>query len=344
MMPYIKIQIAVLSLACILFINLTGNCLAEIRISFLDHAQALEETLTLLLKHGCQKDSVAGFKAAVADYYKAPNPCDTPRFPVEREGFYYFIDVKDLLNRMDGNMGNGKGNGRPSINCSGAVALLMNNMGLSAVNVIINLTKEGVADYPSTEHNFIIGVSEERNRIFKLTNVQIRTNDYQAAVSLFAPRFVPVPTSGKTDAEKLFTLQVERWKADELHWHPAIGIVAVHMYESVTPSEKQILLWRDHLGLCFKDAGRVILIEKTSLTGPFLRGDFNSEDELAEFLIGAVLKPSLGIERKKDLRHFLISINDRLIRSYNLPEKEVQNKDSSNKVSHVIVPVPKPER
>ena len=117
-------------------------------------------------------------------------------------------------------------------------------------------------------------------------------------------------------------------------WLPASRLVLgfVPHPARVAPRAAVSHLGRNHdYALRLKDGGRIILIQKSSPEGPFVRADFTSEDELAEFLVGDALKSGSVLETRLDL-HYLVSIDDRLIRLHDPTTQQLQNRKCYNKV------------
>jgi hypothetical protein len=78
-------------------------------------------------------------------------------------------------------------------------------------------------------------------------------------------------------------------------------------------SAKRGFLKADHAFLCFKTGNKITTLEKTSPTGPFIRGEFENEKDLAAYASTAERTDS---NNPKDIDYgvtVIVSLNDRLI-------------------------------
>src|SRR6185436_6118003 len=92
---------------------------AEVRVSFLQDANSLKDTLDLLIQCGCTHEGTAVFKRAVQSYYSEPFEPNLSRFPIATNGFYTFGSPQALISayfeRLDHS---------PGFNCADAIVAL----------------------------------------------------------------------------------------------------------------------------------------------------------------------------------------------------------------------------
>lgn len=284
---------------------------AEIRISLLDDENVLNETATLLRENGCSDASVEGFKKAV--HYHKTDAFDSSKLPRPVAGFYTFKNVTELnhaipdpfLKEQSQKIKDGRSVtdlNHNSLVCLDLVILLLKDTGAKAPRLKEDFASKHFAQERTIENSDPIAFHIEpitnadfykdgSNLLYPvsvytfITGLNRTTNEVDLAISLKGERQLP----GKfedTDAaiQKLFTDWTQLQARDGLQFPEKLKVV----FCGYIPMKYRC--WAvDHIAVCFEHGGKLIYLEKNGSRGPFLRADFNNEDELSAFVAEKLL-------------------------------------------------------
>ncbi len=304
----------------VLFSSGTGCAFgAAFRLSFLDDQATLADACQLLKERGFSDDSVASFKKIVEHHNRNGNRVDKTRFPAPRNGFYEFNDFGDFTNRTRTPFGltpTDHSSAQDTLTCWDAACLLLHGAGCGAPDFEKDLLSRGVVLPQAGPKAFRSAYSSLvfPERGYKRLVGQRRPEaETQLIYSMRATRAVmgADPTSE------------EAWRSAFATWVQSLkegGFVFPRNFQLgvgffVYP--KQRYFRANHAFLCLPEKGRLICLEKDGSPGPYVRMEFESEEDMALFMSWPLLEdrkdPKLQYLRGAPA---LISLNERLIGVY----------------------------
>jgi hypothetical protein len=309
----LKLNTAIVAFAFVVFSMAAG----EIRLSFLQEDQILNDTCDLMKKRGVSVMAVENFQHLVKFHNAGGNGVDTKHFPPSKAGWYEFNSLVDLANRQACEFPRAKG--KQTLVCFDVLALLLNGAGLKAEKL-----------YENFEAKEILEVSPDRKKIEPAKMEVFQTgagllypaNGYEYFVgcprseaetklglALRAPRKIRV---GETETdEKLRARFAEHVKVLRQDGFEFSGQMQVGMVFYV--DAKRGYMKSDHAFLCFKSGKTLTTVEKTSPTGPFIRGEFEDPNDLAAYASTAERTDSNNPEDSDYGETVITTLNDEVI-------------------------------
>jgi hypothetical protein len=292
---------------------------AEFGISFLEKSQILAETCSVLKSIGVSDESTRTFIRLVEWQNQGGNGVDISRFPVQTNGVYFFNGITDFTNRVTHFFTEAKG--KPTFMCFDVAFLLLKDIGLRAEFVdqdfesknIINVTPERLQGPISkstllTATNILCPPEGYRALVGKARSDEER----KLGITLHAARRLPPKiTDSEADLRTAFADFVVRVKQDGFAF-PDNFKVGLVFYVDV----RRRFMKTDHAFLCIPKADHLIIVEKDNSPGPFVRGDFRSENDLAEYVS---LSQRRDTNDPKDVDYgssVLVTLNERLIKIF----------------------------
>lgn len=298
---------------------------AEFRLSFLDAAPVLADTCQLLKETGFSEESVATFKKLVEQHNKWGTRVNRKRFPAPHEGYYEFRDLSDLTNRLQTLL-----HWTPlwpvldqrSFTCFDAACMLLRGAGCESPDFEKDLKARCVVLWKEGPETF-------RSQY---KSVLIPERDYRYLVG--RPR---------SEAETQLVLSVRAWRTitatnlmNEMAWREAFGTFVGGMKDGgfvypqkfklglgffvlLNSGESRVYLSASHAFICIPKGNRLICLEKNGSPGPYVRAEFECEEDLARYISWPMLEdakhPKLGVRGCP----VLVSLNERVLGVY-LPD------------------------
>jgi hypothetical protein len=318
--------------AVIGFLSIVAACLPlsglEIRVSLLTDDSVLNDTSKLLRQNGSSSESVEAFKKAV-QFHKTDLFDATP-FPKPEAGFHPFNNVTQLNQAI------------PDPFCLKVTTNDMNHNSLACLDIVVLLIKDAGAKAPRLRDDFAnkhfakqesVDGSDKPAFIIKpatspefykdgrtllyptngytwITGLTRASNEVDLAVSLKGERQLPGKFEDTDESIKtLFADWNKLREKDGLQFPEKIKVVSC----GYIPMKYHY--WAiDHLAACLKHQGKLIYLEKNGPRGPFLRVDFNNENELGDFVANKLLPDSRNPKVINFGAPVFVAINDRLVR------------------------------
>lgn len=300
---------------------------SEIRVSLLDDASVLDETAQLLERNGSSAESIEAFKRAVRFHHT--DLFDGSRFPARAAGYYLFKNVDALNVAMpDPFCEQTKTNdlSHNSLVCLDVAVLLVRDAGAGALLLRDNFAEKHFAKRKneSTQNRTASQITSVTNFSFYqdgrtlmypktvytwITGLARMEREVDLAVSLKGERRLP-DTYNDTTAplQKMFSDWNALRRKDGLKFPDKIQIITGG-YLSV--HDRYVTI--DHIAICVRDGSRIVFLEKNGPRGPFLRADFNSEDEITRYFVHKLLPASHDSSSANFNEPVFVSINDRLL-------------------------------
>jgi hypothetical protein len=293
----------------------------DFRLSFIDEKPVLEDTCQLLKGNGISEDSVAKFKKLVEDHNLSGNRVDRSKFPPLRGGFYEFSNFADFTNRVACGFSETPGNNsfpQTTLMCFDVACLLLSGAGCGASHLEDDLTLKGFVSVkpdgsvvPVTPEKFrtAIGVLFPANGYEQLVGSSRSATETQIGLSLRAKRRLPSGFKNTdNDLRSVFAVHIRDVKKDgfEFPKNCRIGL-------GLVVNAKLNYIMGDHAFICIKKSGRFICLEKNGPKGPYVRVEFKSEKDLAQYMSWDLLLDVANPETTNFGSCVLISLNERLI-------------------------------
>lgn len=304
-------------LLLLLAISSPGQVFAsDFRITFLEPPAALNETCTMLQTAGVPQETIGIFYRLVLWQNEGGNGVDTTKFRASTNGAYLFHGLEDFTNRITHFFSESKG--KPTFMCFDAACLLLYATGLRADSLESDFGSKNIIDV--TPQRELLPLSKEV--LASATNILTPPVGYRELVgkprsdgerklglALHAGRRLAAGADN-TDASlhSTFGRFLEDVRKDGFLFPTNFNLGMVFYVDT-----KRGFIKTDHAFLCFPRGRSYTILEKDNSPGPYVRADFESESDLAEYV-------SLGERRDTNNPNdvdfgssVLVSLNDRLI-------------------------------
>ncbi|MGC3957202.1 MAG: hypothetical protein QM813_04310 [Verrucomicrobiota bacterium] len=302
--------------ALFLCAQVIAACGGEIRLNFLELEATREEIHTLLATNEIPEPATNEFLRLVRFHNEGGCGVATNMFPIRQNGEFKFQSVGDLTNRLDGPLGQTKG--KPTLVCFDVVGLLLHGAGYGAEQVLDNFDmKEVVQVAPD-------GKAEpaKLDAFRKASGLLFPPNGYKALVgrersegetrlglSLRAPRRIRKESvSSEEKVKLLFNKHVKALQSDGFKFPKKFQLGMVFFVNT-----NQGYMVADHAFLAFNQAEKLTTIEKFGSQGPYVRGQFATETDLAIYASFGVLACANDPHDRDFGALVIVSLNDRLI-------------------------------
>lgn len=276
-------------LLCVLLAGLTTQAQAgSVRISFLQDAQSLADTASILQSNGAPKASLEAFQKAVRHYYATPFKLDTTKFPAPAQGFYHFDSVDAFLSALPTN-GLECADHNPGINCYDTVICLAGDrmkcslditdkhrcgVRYRLTNEIINITWAS-----SVTQALHVAYPEDYNKARLLVTGQ-KWSDAQKCISIALSLVASLPpfTYQWNLRRAVFDTLKLHWARHHVQFGKGLQVVLLH---NAAPAARY--MDTVHAGLLIKQASGFTYIEKQGPKDLFFRMDFKDISDLLKF-------------------------------------------------------------
>ncbi|MGA2786691.1 MAG: hypothetical protein ABSF60_04115 [Verrucomicrobiota bacterium] len=307
-----------IAMLVLLFELVSGVCSgAAFRLSFLDQESTLADTCQLLKQAGVSEESVSTFKKLVEHHNRHGNRVDKTNFPVAKGGFYEFRDLADFTNRLRAAFYLTPTDHSPdqdTFTCFDAACLLLYGAGCRAPDFEKNLNSKDIvlskADPQTFRSEYHWALFPEK-RYERLTGKARSEGETQLILSIRATRVLASPDATNDLAWRAgFTSYVRELKEGGFVFPGSfkLGLVFFAM-----PNGQFIA---DHAFLCIPNQGRLVCVEKASSPGPYVRTEFESEEDLARYISWSFLEIASNPKLKVPGTVVFVSLNDKLVGVY----------------------------
>jgi hypothetical protein len=294
---------------------------ADFRLSFLDEKPVLDDACQLLRENGFPEDSVVTFKKLVEDHNRPGNRVDRTLFPPLRDGYYEFGSFADFTNRMSRGFSETPGDNSLTQNtlmCFDVVCLLLKGAGCDAPRLQDHFASKGFVSVeqggsltPATYETLhsAIGILSPTNSYELLVGRPRSEAETEMGLSLRAKRRLPGDCANTDKGlRSIFASRIRGVKSDGFKFprncKVGLGLVV---------NTRLHYVWGDHAFICIQKKGRFICLEKNGPKGPYVRVEFKSEKDLAQYMSWDLLLDAANPKARDYGSSVLISLNDRLI-------------------------------
>ncbi len=291
---------------------------AAFRLSFLDQEGVLTDTCQLLSESGFSAGSVATFRKLVEHHNRKGNRVDRTRFPTPREGYYEFRELSDLTNRLQTLLHwtpSERSLDQRTFTCFDVACLLLRGAGCGCPDFENDLQSKGVvlstnglrtfrSDYcwtlfPEPDYEYLVGQARSEAETRLLLSVRVG-------------REITGPDPGNEIAWRGAFATFVRGMKESGFAFPQRFKLGLGFYVSV----KTRYFGADHAFICSPKRGRMICLEKNGSPGPYVRAEFESEQDVARYMSWQMLEDAKDPKLNAYGRPVLVSLNDRLLGVY----------------------------
>jgi len=292
------LQKAVLWLVLLLGPMFRTACGEEFRLSLLDEAPPLEETCRVLRAAGVSEPTVSAFRKLVSYHNQLGNGVDTATFPRRESGFYRFRDASDLVRRLPKPFGRTISGTTPehrTLMCFDVAALLLRGAGYGTPRLEQEFRSSGIVlplpgaplkdlKYDAFRTGYLLALCPEADYL-RMAGRPRSAEETELALSLIAPRRLDgAATECKSSIEAALVECRQAMERSGFAYGRKLQIGFVYRADFATHA-----LSADHAFVYVPLKDRLVCVEKTSPTGPFVRADFRSAKDLARYEAAAYL-------------------------------------------------------
>lgn len=261
-----------------------------VRLSFLEETNVLNETISLLKRQGCSSQNCSAFGAAVQNYFPISSDYDLSRFPSVTNGFYSFASMSNLVAALPRPLdytGHSWG-----LNCYDTVILLCGgelglaqgpDQTLGTFFAPERTTKNAYNIRPASTPREAFFIScplwsrELKDPVFPEA---VREARFSLMPALYRFYRLPEATPKKALSEDVFDSLKAAWKQEGITFPKRFKVVLCHLCDP-----NQGWFYTCHAGLLFgNESAGYMYIEKSGGAGPFVRLDFEQEQDLLRWL------------------------------------------------------------
>ena len=263
-----------------------------VRVSFLNTASSLEETVGLLTNNGCGQEATSVFRRVVASYYAEGFPLDSSKFPEAQNGFYSFPTMQDFTKALPHRLCDIEH--AWNFNCFDTVIVVADsklqigigpdeNFGPFMNSMFITNGEETIA-FAATARDAFCRVTAQWYR--DATDSVIPKSTQNARIGLTAELFrwhlLPLSATNATVEKDVWNALRSDWKRAGVRFPEQFQVVLYHKAD--LPAHT---ICTAHTGLLFRHRTGYTYLEKAGGRGPFLRLDFADKADLIPWLSGA---------------------------------------------------------
>jgi hypothetical protein len=273
---------------------------AEVKISFLDNTEAIQQTSNFLLSKGFDTNSVNTFRVVDDWYNGGSTDLDLKKFPKREHGFYSFSSVSNLIGSFQ----------QPLIytyhqnelNCFETVILLAGD------RIQTSLQPDDVSEGPfvvpkSLTNNIVMprGAATPRDAFAIVTpqwwldmskGIFSNQNKRICLTAAFDSFYLlPKSTIAGNEGSMLLTVVQSSWKREGIEFPRNMQIVICYDMTLDSYGNRAV---SSHAGLLFKDGQRYVVLEKNGNSAPYVRFDFSDLNDLYQWLF-AEIQPTMDI-------------------------------------------------
>src|SRR5208283_3372882 len=302
----------------------------EFRLSFLNEVPAIQDTDRVLLGAGVSQPAVATFRKLVTAHNQLGNRVDTGKFPRARGGFYRFQDVNDLVRRLPAPFGRQTAGTTPenrTLMCFDVAALLLRGAGYGTPQLEQEFKSSGIVlpvpggpiknwRYESFRAGYLLALCPEADYL-RWVGQPRSADETQLELSLIAPRSLEgAVTEHESNIRAAWEATHRAMERSGLAFGGKLQVGFVY------PADfKGHVLSADHAFVCIPQKERWICVEKTSPTGPFVRADFKSTQDLARYEAATYLDYPLAAGQTGYDCPIVVTLDNRIIQIFRLSDR-----------------------
>ena len=262
-----------------------------VRISFLNDAASLIETVGILTNNGCSRQATTVFRRVVDSYYAEGFQLDRSKFPELKGGVYSFSTMSDVVKALPHRLCDTDHSW--DFNCFDTAILLADgqlqiglrpdeNFGPFMVSMTMTNGEEAIM-FAATARDAFSRMTEQWYR--DATDNVIPKTMQDARIGLTAELFrwhlLPMSTTNATVEKDVWAALRSDWRRAALRFPEGFQIVLYHKADLQAHT-----ICTHHTGLLLRRGKGYTYLEKAGGKGPFVRLDFDDKADLIPWMSG----------------------------------------------------------
>lgn len=256
-----------------------------VRVSFLNDASSLTETLNVLTNNGCSQEATSVFRKVVESYYAEGFNLDRSKFPELKAGFYSFSSMSNVVEALPHRLCDTDHSW--DFNCFDTVILLSNgqlqiglgpdeNFGPFMVSMTMTNGEEAITFAATARDAFSRITGDWTNSIIPKTMQDARIG---LTAEFFRWHLLPMSTTHTTVGKDVWAALRSDWRRAAVRFPDRFQVV---LYHKANVRAQNICT--SHAGLFLHREKGYTYLEKAGGKGPFVRLDFDVKADLIPWM------------------------------------------------------------
>jgi len=256
-----------------------------VRVSFINDAASLEETVGILTNNGCGREATAVFRRVVERYYAEGFQLDRSKFPELKGGLYSFSTMSDVVKALPQRLCDTEHSW--DFNCFDTMILLADgklqigirpdeNFGPFMVSTMMTNGEEAIT-FAATARDAFFRISAQWYR--DATDSIIPTSRLDDRIGLTAELFrwhlLPMSTTNMTVEKDVWAALRSDWRRAGVRFPERFQVLLYHKADLQART-----ICTHHTGLLLRHGQGYVYLEKAGGKGPFVRLDFEEKTHL----------------------------------------------------------------
>jgi hypothetical protein len=261
----------------------------RIRISFLNDAASLEESVGVLTNSGCGPVATAVFRRVVERYYGESFQLDRSKFPELKGGFYSFSTMSDVVKALPHRLCDTEHSW--DFNCFDAAILLADgqlqiglrpddNFGPFMVSMAMTNGEEAIT-FAATARDAFSRITAQWYRDATDSIIPKTMQDARICLTaeLFRWQLLPMSTTNSTVEKDVWAALRSDWRRAAIRFPERFQVVLYHKADLQAHT-----ICTHHAGLLVRRGKGYAYFEKAGGKGPFVRLDSDDRAELIPWM------------------------------------------------------------
>lgn len=281
----------------------------SIKVSFLNETQPLEDTLSILRRHGCASNAVAAYQKAICHYYSTPFEIDLRGFPEQSRGFYTFKTPEQFVAALPRRLCDIEHSYEvncfiPVVSLSGLWTATRPDDLVGPLLAILNRggQKWDTCTVACTRDAFLAQYGPDyAKEVEAITGSKWTDQQICLLASLHTCHVLPRSTTEVTLPINLLAVLQSRWRQEGVHFPTNSDVTLLHSIDL----KRWCRSLTDHAGIGFPMQHGYMYLEKAGGQGPFVRIDLEDPVDLIPYYRSYITEESKG-----EMTHWMMTVND----------------------------------
>jgi hypothetical protein len=291
------------------FTSLLSASAGTVRVSFLNDAGSLRETIDVLTNNGCGLEAASVFRRVVERYYAEEFQLDRGKFPELKGGFYSFPAMSDVAKALPHRLRDTTHSW--DFNCFDTVIVLAagklqigirpdENFGPFMVSMMMTNGEEAIT-FAATARDAFSRIAAQWYRDATESIIPKSMQDARIGLTaeLFRWHLLPMATTNATVEKEVWTALRSDWRRAGVRFPEEFQVVLYHKADLQAHT-----ICSHHAGLLLRHGKGYTYLEKAGGQGPFVRLDFDDKSDLIPWMSGVFS------EREHQNAALFITFND----------------------------------
>ncbi len=260
-----------------------------VRVSFINNAASLDETVGILTNDGSDREATAVFRRIVEHYYAEGFQLDRSKFPELKGGFYSFSKMSDVVKALPHRLCDTEHSW--DFDCFDTTILLADsklqigirpdeNFGPFMVSVSMTNGEEAITFAATARDAFCrINAQWYRDATDSLIPSGRQDDRIGLTAELFRWHLLPVSTTDATVKKDVWAALRSDWRRAGVKFPEGFQVLLFHKADLQART-----ICTHHTGLLLRRGQGYVYLEKAGGKGPFVRLDFEEKTDLLPWL------------------------------------------------------------